>query len=186
MRSCPSDRGFSRVPETVGRMRIWRRGQLGTVGSNSGEASWLPFLLSLHPNFVTCNPPGAVSHRINLGDSDLTRNRFNNPQKLKPYGIGGLAGDGRSVDLINKAAPPVGQYGHTNRMRVAVYRFVVIVDPKGRKKQEHQYQGNHYIVLNRAAFVGPENVAPNCPPDVAHRHRGCVGCYRGCVNPVQV
>src|SRR5262245_14523021 len=53
-------------------------------------------------------------------------------------------------------------------MRVVFDRFVIEVDPVGREEDEDEDKRHHDVIVKRASFVGPPEVAANCPPHRVH------------------
>jgi hypothetical protein len=51
---------------------------------------------------------------------------------------------------------------------------VIEIYKAGGEEDEQEYESDHYVVLNRAPFIRPEDKALDCAPHPAHRHgRSC-------------
>jgi len=132
-------------------------------------------LLLLNPNLINLNVPFAVANDVVSRDRHCTRNGLNDLSQFVTDGIC-ISADAvtsarkcRPVNLIDESSLTVGKYHHPGWMRVALDWFIIKIDPIRREENEQENERDHYIVMERSALVGPENIAANCAPDGVHR-----------------
>src|SRR6266536_1033023 len=69
-------------------------------------------------------------------------------------------------------------------MRIALHRFVLVIDVARRKEDEEKNQRHHDVVVQAAPLIRPQNVSANCAPYCAHGRGGFR--RRGCFRPLPV
>src|SRR5215472_12391995 len=130
-------------------------------------------LFFLHPDFVSENATGVIADRLHPGDVHFAGDGLDDFQQLRAHRVVLLSGDGLAFDLVNETALAVGINGYSGGDRGVLDRSVLEVDPVRGEENENQDERDHYVVLDGAALVRPEDVAANCAPNGVHRHRGC-------------
>jgi len=124
-------------------------------------------LLTLNPDPVRNGAALVVANRLVAGDADFTRNWLNHAKQVAADLVIGLAGDGRSLNLVDETIVPIRLNEYFTLMRPVLCRFVPEPGAWGKEDEQKDYS-HHYVVMETAPSVSPKYVALECVPNAPH------------------
>src|SRR6266571_4946278 len=133
-------------------------------------------ILSSHPGFVTEHAAILVACRLITHQIRFPGDGLDHPQQggadrrvIAANRAHRSHGNHVAIHLVDKqTALALWENNYSALMRGALCRFVFEVQPQRRQEDERQNERDHYVVMQAAALVAPENITADNFPDLSH------------------
>ena len=109
-----------------------------------------------------------VAHGFDAADDDRTGNGPDQALKIRPHHSFILRVHGVGIHLIDQTLVAIRSYDNSDSMRQLFCRLVFEINEARGNENEKQDHGDHYVVMEAAAFVRPEQVALDGAPGAIH------------------